>query len=121
MSRASIVLAVILALSVPAWAAEKRPITLHNGFLTVQMYMGLSEAAKLGYAMGIIDGMLLAPLFGAPDDGKVSKLGRCATGMTNEQVAAIITKLIKEHPEEWHIPLHLQVYRKLHSMCGLAR
>ena len=75
MSRASIVLAVILALSVPAWAAEKRPIKLHEGFLMGQKYMGLSEVEKSAYAMGIIDGMLLAPLFGAPDDGKVSKLG----------------------------------------------
>ena len=119
MSRASIVLAVMLALSVPAWAA--RPVTIHEGFLlTGQGYLGLSEVEKSAYAMGIIDGMLLAPLFGAPDDGKVSKLGRCATGMTNEQVAAIIAKLIKEHPEEWHMPIHLQVFKKLHSICGLA-
>lgn len=118
MSRASIVLAVILALSVPAWAAEKRPVTIHAGFLlTGQGYLGLPEAEKSAYAMGIIDGMLLAPLFGAPDDGKVSKLGRCAEGMTNVQVAAIITKHIKEHPEKWHEDLQLIVIRVLASVC----
>jgi hypothetical protein len=48
------------------------------------------SSRQRGYAMGMIDGMLLAPLFGAPEDGeKLKSLATCVTGMNDEHMRAI--------------------------------
>lgn len=68
--------------------------------------------------MGILDGMLLAPAFGAPDDGtKLKSLGTCIEGMTNVQVKAIIDKFLKDHPERWNNPMHTVAFTAMMEGC----
>jgi hypothetical protein len=68
-----------------------RLVTTHNGALTGQAFRELPEDQKWFYAVGLLDGMFLAPIFGAPES-KVEWLGTCAEGMTNVQLAAIISR-----------------------------
>jgi hypothetical protein len=55
--------------------------------------------------MGAINWFLMALMLGTPE-AQVSRVGRCLENMTDVQVAAIIDKWLREHPERWHYGLH---------------
>jgi hypothetical protein len=59
--------------------------------------------------------MLFSPGFGAAR-AKMLWLENCVTGM-NDELAAIMTKFVREHPERWHEPMHAQVYTALATTC----
>jgi hypothetical protein len=62
--------------------------------------------------------MYMAPMFGAPDNGKpLISLATCVEGMKASQVAAIIEKFIKDHPEHWHWDLKDQAYSAMREAC----
>jgi hypothetical protein len=67
---------------------------------------------KSMYAMGALNGMVVAGFFGAPE--KCTKwLEDYTKGMTPEQLAAIITKYLKDNPGDWHLPLNVQTYNAI--------
>ena len=109
------------AAEIPPCVKEGETKTFPKGFLTGSMYLKTTEGEKSAYAMGALDGMLMAPAFGVPE--KCTKwLIDFTGGMTNEHVAAIITKYLKDNPEVWHEQLNVLVlnamneaYRKQHS------
>ena len=111
------VAAMFLLHASPNVAAE-RGVLIHNGFGTGQDFLGFSEAGKRGYAMGVINGYIMAPMLGAPE-ARVSRVGRCLENMTDVQVAAIIDKWLREHPERWHYGLHFESWMAVKSMCGI--
>jgi len=41
-------------------------VRIHNGFMKAEDFLHMSTDSRRDYAMGIVDGMLLAPAFGAP-------------------------------------------------------
>jgi hypothetical protein len=64
--------------------------------------------------MGFLDGMFMAPLFGAPDDKKLlNTIGKCAVGMNDVQLAAIVDKYVRSHPEHWHLDVKLEAFDAL--------
>jgi len=68
--------------------------------------------------MGLLDGFYMAPLFGVPDNGKVLiSLATCVEGMKASQLAAIIEKYIRDHPEHWHWDLKEQAYSGMRRAC----
>jgi hypothetical protein len=92
---------------------------VHHGFLNAEDYLELSAQQQLGYAMGVIDGMLIAPLFGAPDDGaRLKMLGHCVEGMRNTQVKAILDTFLKQHPERWNDPMHAVAFAATQEACS---
>jgi hypothetical protein len=106
----------LLALSADLCFADAPPIMLNIGFISGQQYLAMDERSKRGYAMGLIDGMFIAPIFGAPQS-KLDRFGKCTGGMTDEQVAAILTKYLREHPAHWHESAHTQMYAALLEAC----
>jgi hypothetical protein len=97
-------------------------IHVHNGFLKAEEYVHMNDGRQRDYAMGIVDGMLLAPLFGAPtawrDGQKIGAFGNCITGMTDTQVAAIISKFVRDHPERWNDPLNAVAFTAMTQACS---
>jgi hypothetical protein len=89
-----------------------------DGFGTGQDFLGFSDAGKRAYAMGAINGFLMAPMLGTPE-AQVSRVGRCLENMTDVQVAAIIDKWLREHPERWHYGLHIESWVSVKSACGI--
>jgi hypothetical protein len=87
-------------------------VVINNGFMTAGNFLELSEPSRYAYAAGYVNGLLVAPMFGAQKE-KMSWLEKGLRGTTNHQIAAIISKYIKEHPEEWHHQLHITCYRIL--------
>jgi hypothetical protein len=50
---------------------------------------------------------MVSPLLGAPKE-RLDWLERCVEHMTNEQVAAIIGKHLRDNPARWHQALHIE-------------
>jgi hypothetical protein len=89
--------------------AADEPVFIHNGFGTGQDYIKMSESQKRTYAMGAINGMIIAPLFGAPKD-KMGWLESYVENMTDEQVATILSKYLQDNPGRWHHELNVLMY-----------
>lgn len=95
---------------------ENEVVIIHTGFITGQKFRDLSELQKRSYAAGMLDGMLLAPLFGAAKE-RTGWFEACVTGMSDEQLAAILSKYLSDNPTRWHESVHLLFYSALHSTC----
>ncbi|MFZ3210128.1 MAG: hypothetical protein WA188_01310 [Terriglobales bacterium] len=114
----------VLLLTIPfneQSAQSLKTKTVSNGFLKAREFLDLSEAEKTGFAWGFVDGLFVAPLLDAPDDGKFYVgLRSCAAEMQGTQVAAIIEKYIKDHPEDWHQQLHVVAFNALLKGCHIT-
>jgi hypothetical protein len=112
----------LLILSLPLDVAvpqESEPTAVvWPGFVTAEKYIQLGPNQQSIYAAGLIDGMYLAPMFDAPNKDKfLTAMRTCVKPMTNTQVAAIISKYAKAHPEEWHMGTNLVAYQALREVC----
>jgi hypothetical protein len=103
-------------------------VAIHEGFYTGQAFRDSSEGQQNDYAAGLVDGMLLAPLFGAPKrpDFKPKEMAptspaewleNCIQGMTNGQVVAILSKYLVDHPERRHQPAGPILFAALAETC----
>lgn len=108
----------LLLLSLLPQAGVPQGVRIHNGFLKAEDFLHMNAKRQRDYAMGVTDGMLLAPLFGAPDNGeKIQSFGACIEGMSDMQVAAIIEKFLRDHPERWNAPLNAVVFTAMTEGC----
>ena len=105
----SILLVVVLAIPFMPMFSFAEPVEIHNGFMTGNKFMTLPRDEQEAYAMGLVDGMFLAPMFDAPK-AKTGWLGKCAEGMTNTQVAAMLRKELENNPGQWHYSAHASMY-----------
>lgn len=100
---------------------SQQGISIKAGFLTAEEFTHMNDQSQRDYAMGVVDGMLLAPLFGAPrawnDGQKIGAFGDCITGMTDAQVAAIISKFVRDHPEHWNHSLNVVAFKAMTQAC----
>lgn len=91
-------------------------VAIDPGFFKGEEFLQMPEAQQEGFAAGLVDGIYLAPLFGAPGKN-IESFHRCIVGMSTSQVAAIIQKYLKDHPEKWHQRLSVEAYSALESAC----
>jgi len=97
--------------SQPAPTPDKT-VYIAGGFGKGQDYLKMSEKEKRAYAIGAMNGMIVAPFFDAPE--KSTKwLSDYLKGVSDEQVAAIITKYLKDNPELWHLGLNALTYKAI--------
>ena len=121
MSRALLGVLTLAALApVGRVAQQQQPIAIKGGFITGNIYRDYSDGVKAVYVMGVIDGMLDAPGFGAPKK-KLAWLETCVVGMNGTQVAAIVDKSLRDTPEYWHEPLNAQVLSAMWDACKTYR
>ena len=115
-----VVLFIVLALiSISVYAADnvfRGRISLQTGFLTGEGFLKLSQKEKVSYAMGIVDGFLSAPMFGA-NAKYVDWLSECAKGKTNTQVSAILTKYLQDNPGRWDKSVQILMFEALLAEC----
>jgi hypothetical protein len=111
-ARPWMLLATLLLLGSPVSAEDP---TVIGGFLKGGMFLEQAAARREAYAMGLVDGFLLAPLWGAP---KATRFEACVQGMASKQVSAMLEKEIRDHPQEWHLPAHFSMFRAFEKACG---
>lgn len=97
--------------------ANEPAVEIKAGFLTGNAFRTFPQQAKSAYAMGLIDGMFLSPFFGAKKES-LSWLERCATGINDKQIVAILDKYLNDHPGRWHETMHVLGMLAMKDACG---
>jgi hypothetical protein len=112
-----ILMILVLIACVPAYThSQKSSIFISGGFLKGKGYLDMDITEKRAYAMGVINGMLAAPLMGAPEE-RVEWLVTCTRKMDDEQVAAILTKHVRDNPENWHNGMNILSWNAMRLAC----
>jgi hypothetical protein len=109
---AAAIAGVLIAVTVSA----QDSVYIHDGFVKGEEFLRMPEVRQRAYAAGIVDGVFLAPLFGAPKS-QVSTVERCVEGMSDSQIAAILAKYIRERPARWHEHAHTLAFGALRDSC----
>lgn len=97
--------------------SQSQEVTIQNGFITGNTFRAMEETSKNVYVVGLLDGMFLAPLYGAPES-KLDNLASCTVGMTGQQLVAIFNKYLANNPERWHSSMHTIGYAAMHEDCN---
>src|ERR1043166_1085743 len=74
------------------FAAQER-VSIARGFFTGRDYFEMSDTEKRAYATGAVNGMLVAPFFGAPEE-RLRWFKTCTAKLSDEQLAEILTRYI---------------------------
>jgi len=99
-------------------AKDDDSVLIQNGFIKGRDFRAFDSGNKYMYSMGLVDGILLSPLYGAPKS-KLEKFESCTTGMNGSQLSAIFDKYLAENPERWHLSMHANGYAALQDTCNL--
>lgn len=102
-----------------SWCANAHDgdIAIKSGFVTGTQYRTFTEPDRRKYAMGLLDGIFLAPFFKA-DKKQLELLERCATGMNDTQVVAILDKYLRDNPVRWHESMNALAFVALKEACA---
>ncbi len=123
MKKTALIFLALIAASSLLYARQKgapapRGVTIHNGFLKAQDYLALAPENQRLYVMGLLDGWYMAPMFGGREDYKyLMEIEKCVEGMKASQVAAIMEKYVKDHPEKWDWDLKDAGYNAMLDGC----
>lgn len=90
--------------------------TAQGGYSNGTEYQSWGSSQKLHYAIGFINGLLVAPFMGA-DNAQTIWLDRCVENMRGTQVVAILDKYLAENPAKWHFPLNILSLSAMESAC----
>jgi hypothetical protein len=88
-----------------------------KSFLSGKDWRGLSKGGQQAYAVGVVDGLELAFVYGK-QGADLGWINACVTGMSSEQVRSMLGKEIEANPEEWNLlKVHQAMYRALKKTC----
>lgn len=79
--------------------ANQQTVKISPGFFTGKDYLDMSETERRAYVTGEINGMLVAPFFGAPEEN-LNWLKTCSGKMSDEQLATTLTRFIRDQPNQ---------------------
>ena len=109
-------LAVIALAAFATVYANQQRVKISPGFFTGKDYLDMSDTEKRAYATGEINGMLVAPLFGAPEEN-LNWLKTCSTKMSDEQLASVLTRFIREQPDQLQVNLNVATFNAMRDAC----
>ena len=111
---------VLLLLAVWILAADVHgqdaPVSLSRGFVSGNQYRGLSEVAKNGYVMGLLDGFQFSPIFDG-NQRRIDALNECLGTSRSDQWMTLLDNYLTQHPERWHWGAHVLMYNALREVC----
>ena len=96
--------------------ANQQTVKISPGFFTGKDYLDMSDTEKRAYVTGGINGMLVAPFFGAPEEN-LSWLKTCTGKMSDEQLAAIVTQFIRDKPNHVDTNLNVLTFNAIRDAC----
>lgn len=96
--------------------AHQQKVSIGPGFFTGKDYLDMGDNERRAYATGAINGMLVAPFFGAPEDN-VNWLKSCTIKMSDEDIAAILTRYIREQEGQLNYNLNILTFNALRNAC----
>jgi hypothetical protein len=88
-----------------------------KSFLSGKDWRGLSQGEQQAYAVGVVDGLDLAVAHGRQGTD-LSWINACVTGMTSDQIRAMLRAEIDANPAELNqLTVHQSMYRALKKSC----
>ena|SRR5690349_6711660 len=88
-----------------------------KSFMSGKDWRGLSKGEQQAYAVGVVDGLDLAYAYGKKEID-LGWINACVTGMSSDQVRAMLGAEIEAHPDEWNrLTVHQAMYRALKKSC----
>ena len=96
--------------------ANQQTVKISPGFFSGKDYLDMSDTEKRAYVTGEINGMLVAPFFGAPEEN-LNWLKTCSTKMSDEDLAAILSRFIRDQPGQMQTNLNVVTFNALREAC----
>ena len=97
------------------YARTQQTVSIAPGFFTGKDYLDMTDTEKRAYVTGSINGMLVAPFFGAPDEN-LNWLKTCTGKMSDEQLAATVTRFVRDQPTQ-DANLNILTFGALREAC----
>ena len=108
-------LALIALIAIANVYVAQQTVKISPGFFTAKDYLDMSDTEKRAYVTGQINGMLVAPFFGAPEEN-MSWLKTCSGKMSDEELASILTRYIRDQPNQQQ-NLNVVTFAALREAC----
>jgi len=105
-------LALVVAINV---YANQQTVKISPGFFTAKDYLNMSDTERRAYVTGQINGMLVAPFFGAPENN-LSWLKTCSSKMSDEELASILSRYVRDQPNQEQ-NLNVVTFAALRDAC----
>ena len=96
--------------------ANQQTVKISPGFFSGKDYLDMSDTEKRAYVTGEINGMLVAPFFGAPEEN-LAWLKTCSAKMSDEDLAAMLTRFIRDQPAQMQTNLNVVTFNSLREAC----
>jgi hypothetical protein len=96
--------------------ANQQRVSIGPGFFNGKDYLDMTANERRAYATGAINGMLVAPFFGAHEDN-MNWLKTCTANLSDEEIAAILTRYIREQESQWNYNLNVHTFNAFRNAC----
>ena len=98
--------------------AGQQTVKISPGFFTGKDYLEMSDTEKRAYVTGEINGMLVAPFFGAPEEN-LHWLKTCSGKMSDEELASVLSRYIRDQPNQLQQNLNVVTFNALREACRM--
>ena len=109
-------LPLIALIAVISVYANQRTVSISGGFFTGKDYLEMTDTERRAYATGAINGMLVAPFFGAPEEN-LNWLKTCTGKMSDDQLAAVLASYIHDQPTNLQANLKVVTFNAIQQTC----
>ena len=96
--------------------ANQQTVKISPGFFTGKDYLEMTGTEQRAYVTGAINGMLVAPFFGAAAEN-VNWLKTCTSKISDEEIAGILNKYIHEQPKHMDANLNIVTFNAIREAC----
>ena len=96
--------------------ANQQKVSISGGFFNGKDYLEMTDTERRAYVTGAINGMLVAPLFGAPQEN-LNWLKTCTNKMSDDQLAVILANYINDKPGNLESSLNAVTFNALQEAC----
>ncbi len=112
-----LVVAVLLGIARGGAQVEIDPALVPKSFMSGKDWRALGKGEQQAYAVGVVDGLDLAFAYGKQGTN-LAWINPCVTGMSSDQVRAMLLAEIDANPGEWDLlTVHQSMYRALRKAC----
>jgi len=108
-------IALVALIAVISVQATQQTIKISPGFFTAKDYLDMTDTEKRAYVTGQINGMLVAPFFGAPEEN-LTWLKTCSGKMSDEQLASVLSRHIRDQANP-QANLNVVAFNALREAC----
>lgn len=96
--------------------ANQQKVTISPGFFSGKDYLDMTDTERRAYATGAINGMLVSPFFGAPEEN-VNWLKTCTARMSDEELASLLTRYVRDQPNQQQLNLNVVTFNAIRDAC----